>query len=359
MTLSERDSAFLEFVTGKANELLETTGKTPGRDDIARLLIEHLLEVLTLRPDLSDDLRSQVTDRAAERLAAEKTAMTGDTVIDGALQSFDDMLAAGEAANQRLIEAVCSRAHFWNFDDAVADDRIFLPGHAIHALLLFSFQARALMVAKEIKELSKLALYDGAAARIRTLYEIGIISRAIAADRDYSLSERYHASGVYERLRDIRAYNETCAELGFPPPSLDERAECETLIARIEGKFGRDIREPYGWALPIFGSERRRVTFAHLDHRYGGDELRAVYRLLNHSIHAGASVATLGVDFNRKELTPARPIFNHDKSLRALRISSMLLEALNYAIFESLLRPEEWDELSSIALMRECRYKIG
>ncbi|WP_229074218.1 DUF5677 domain-containing protein [Actinoplanes sp. DH11] len=356
--MTETKSVFLEFVTGKVNELLQSTGETPGRDDIARLLIENLLEILTLRRDLRDELQSEVVDRAAERHAAANAAAIGDTATNHALQLFDDLLAAGEGANQRLINAVCSRAQFWDFEEASEGDRIFLPSHIIHALLLFSFQARALMVAKEVAALSKLALYDGAEARIRTLYEIGIISRAIASDADYSLSERYHASGVYERLRDIRAYNETCAEMGFPPPGLDERADCESLVVQIEKKFGREIREPYGWALPIFGAGRRRVTFADLDHRFGGDELRSVYRLLNHSIHAGASVAALGVDFGSKGLTPARPIFHHGKSIRLLRVSSILLEALNYAVFESLLRPEEWDNFSSVALMREFRYKI-
>ncbi|WP_327038521.1 DUF5677 domain-containing protein [Micromonospora maris] len=352
------DSALLRFVTDELNARIRAGEDMPGRDELEDALIDGLGVARELRPDLVADVESGARMRVSSRRQSDKLAARKTKAkIGAALNIYETLLAMSEEANQRILHAVTSREEFWEFDQE--PDRIFMPRHVVKTLLLLSLQARGIIVASEVLQLVKCSMYSGAYARVRTLYEITVIAAALASGGDQDLCDRYHATGILEHLRDLRTKQRSHEFFGWPPPTIEEINECEEWAAKVIAKYGSELRQPHGWAKPLFPAANQRVTFADLDRRFAGQEMRAIYEFMNHHIHAGSLQSTYHVDFEKHHLVSTRNPFSRGRASFALRASGMLLDALNYTVCRELSWDNEvYDELLIIEPIRKCRVKL-
>lgn len=89
--------------------------------------------------------------------------------------------------------------------------------------VLSQLHVRACQVTSEVICLLENGYADGAMARWRTLYEIGVVATLIS-DHDDELAERYLAHEVVEARNSLKLYAQNYAELGYEPPSAAEVA---------------------------------------------------------------------------------------------------------------------------------------
>ncbi len=100
-----------------------------------------------------------------------------------------------------------------------------------HKLYVLSqLHVRACQVTAEILSLLENGYADGAMARWRTLYEIGVVATLIG-DHDDELAERYLAHEFVEAGNSLKLYAQNYEELGYAPPLRPEAAYVEQLCA--------------------------------------------------------------------------------------------------------------------------------
>jgi hypothetical protein len=155
---------------------------------------------------------------------------------------------------------------------------------AIRSILL-RLHTRACQVTAEIITLMENGFADGAMARWRTLYEIGVVATVISDGGD-ELAQRYMAHEAVESKLAFDEYDRCHQALGFKPMSLKERRRVERAFKAAVNAHGPEFGKPYGWAAQHLGL--KRVTFKELEDAADRSEMRSYYKMASYNVHADA-----------------------------------------------------------------------
>lgn len=155
--------------------------------------------------------------------------------------------------------------------------------------VLIRLHARACQVMAEILTLLEAGFADGAMARWRTMYEIGVVA-TIIADHGDELAERYLLHDVAEAKRGMDVYVRSYEALGYAAPSAEEIAEIDAAAASMEARFGAGFGSGYGWAAKLLNN--KNPQFSQLEEAAGKAKMRSHYKLASHNVHAGVKGIT-------------------------------------------------------------------
>lgn len=167
--------------------------------------------------------------------------------------------------------------------------------------VLSQLHVRTCQVTAEILVLLENGYADGAMARWRTLYEIGVVATLIAEHND-RLAERYLAHEVVEARNSLMLYAKNHEELGYAPPSKAEIADIEELCEAAIARYGPEFERNYGWAAQHIA--HKNPTFVELQAAAGRSKMRSHYKLASHNIHAGVK----GITFKHGSLNNPRQL---------------------------------------------------
>lgn len=167
--------------------------------------------------------------------------------------------------------------------------------------VLSQLHIRACQVTAEILTLLESGYADGAMARWRTLYEIGVVATLIEAHND-GLAERYLAHEVIDARKALELYGETHEELGYAPPSPAEVARINRLCEAAIVQFETEFKGNYGWAAKYLGL--KNPTFADLQKAAGRAKMRSHYKMASYNVHADVK----GITFKHGSLRDPRQV---------------------------------------------------
>ena len=153
-----------------------------------------------------------------------------------------------------------------------------------HVLILL--HQRACQTTMEIITLLENGLADGALARWRTLYEIGVVASLIDMHGD-DIAQRYldHDCVAMKRALDNALKHDDPAL----SPSIAKRVQREIIkdFEEVVSKYGTEFRSSYGWASLHIG--RKNLKFQDLEVAAGIDALPPTYKWASFKVHAGVS----------------------------------------------------------------------
>jgi len=198
-----------------------------------------------------------------------------------ALKAFEVMYVACLVAGSDLNQSMSGR-------DSEQGLGAIQSNAKTHALTLI--HARTCMVTSEVFALLRTGHAAGAQARWRTLHELAVVAN-ILGEHPVEISERFLSHRIVDRWKEAVCYQENCEALGQTPFSAEEMAEFEAdydaVILKYEGRF----KDSWGWAGPIFESDKHVPTFDDLERRAGLEHNKPYVKLSHHAIHAGSSGA--------------------------------------------------------------------
>jgi len=148
---------------------------------------------------------------------------------------------------------------------------------------LTRLHARGCLIANEILVLLKSGYADGADARWRTLHEIAVASLFISKHGNET-AERYL---LYSHIESYKAANQhrSCYNGAGEEPVSDERlVQLKRTYDRLCERFGKNFKEPYGWALKALGTNG--TNFGIIERSVELSHLRPYYKLASYNVHA-------------------------------------------------------------------------
>lgn len=151
--------------------------------------------------------------------------------------------------------------------------------------ILVRLHVRACQIGAEIITLMENGFADGAMARWRTLYEIGVVATVISDGGD-ELAQRYTAHEAIESKFALDEYDRCHEALGFKPWPLKERRRTERAFQATLEVYGPEFGRPYGWAAQHIGL--KRVTFKDLEDAAQRSAMRPYYKMASYNVHADA-----------------------------------------------------------------------
>ncbi|HEY1612095.1 MAG TPA: DUF5677 domain-containing protein [Rhizomicrobium sp.] len=167
--------------------------------------------------------------------------------------------------------------------------------------VLFRLHARSCQVAGEIVTLLENGLADGAMARWRTLYEIGVVA-TLLADHGEDIANRYVAHEVVEAKSAMDEYERSQVPLGRPPYAKRERARILNGYAKAIDLYGKEFASTYGWAAHHL--KRKKPIFPDLEAAADRAQMRSYYKMASYNVHASPK----GIFFRHSTLEPTMNI---------------------------------------------------
>jgi hypothetical protein len=152
--------------------------------------------------------------------------------------------------------------------------------------LLVRLHARACQITAEIITLMENGFADGAMARWRTLYEVGVVATVIA-DAGEALARQYIEHEVVESKLAMEEYARCHVGLRFKPFPARERRRVERAFAAAVKAHGADFGRPYGWAAAHL--KKKKVTFRDLEDAAQRSPMRSYYKMASYNVHADTS----------------------------------------------------------------------
>ncbi len=149
--------------------------------------------------------------------------------------------------------------------------------------LLVRLHARACQITAEIITLMGNGFADGAMARWRTLYEVGVLATVIA-DAGEAVARQYIEHEVVESKLAMEEYARCHVGLGFKPIPAREHRRVERAFAAAVKAHGADFGKPYGWAAAHL--KKKKVTFRDLEDAAQRSSMRSYYRMASYNVHA-------------------------------------------------------------------------
>ena len=149
--------------------------------------------------------------------------------------------------------------------------------------LMVRLHARACQITAEIITLMENGFADGAMARWRTLYEVGVVT-AVIAEAGEELAKSYIQHEVIESKFAMDEYARCHVALGYKPFPKRERQRTERAFAAAVRAHGGDFGKPYGWAAVHL--KKKKVTFRDLEHAAQRSAMRSYYKMASYSVHA-------------------------------------------------------------------------
>jgi hypothetical protein len=172
------------------------------------------------------------------------------------------------------------------FNSQLDLDELASTKHQALALL----HARGCMVASEVYALLRTGHGAGAQGRWRTLHEIAVVATTLG-ENPPEISDRYFRHRAIGSWKEACAYQEHCADLGEIPFTPEEMDEMKQLADSARDEFEEGFETDWGWAKPLFRSERHVPKFDQLAKLAGLDHNRPIVNLSQHAIHAGPAGA--------------------------------------------------------------------
>jgi len=150
--------------------------------------------------------------------------------------------------------------------------------------VLARLHTRGCQITAEILTLMENGFADGAMARWRTLYEIGVVASLIS-EHGEELAKRYLDHEAVEAKRALDIYQKYHSELGFDPYDEEEAKEVQRRFEELRDQYGKPFTEQYGWAAEHLGIHGR--SFADLEEKAGKASMRSYYKMASYNVHAG------------------------------------------------------------------------
>ena len=153
-----------------------------------------------------------------------------------------------------------------------------------HVLILLHM--RACQTTMEIISLLEDGLADGAFARWRTLYEIGVVASLIDIHGD-DIAQRYLDHDCVAMKRSLE--NALKHDDANSVPSVSKRIQGETTrdYNEVISKYGPHFNSNYGWASHHLCI--KNPTFQDLEVAAGGNSLPPIYKWASFKVHASVS----------------------------------------------------------------------
>jgi hypothetical protein len=148
------------------------------------------------------------------------------------------------------------------------------PWRKTDALIRLTF--RALAVSREVFSLLQLGYISAARARLRTLLELAATERLLA-NTNVQVSQRFESDHVMEIWRQAKR-GDLATEL-----TNAQQQDLMKRVRSIERRFGAEMRQPRGWAFPLYG---RSPSLNQIVKEYGPSSMSNNYAELSHEIHA-------------------------------------------------------------------------
>jgi hypothetical protein len=168
---------------------------------------------------------------------------------------------------------------------AEEDDLVFEALVALHAL--------ACRTASEVYALLRTGHPFGAMTRWRSLHENAVIAEVLSAN-GRGLAERFLLHQHLQNAKDARTYQEHCEALGYEPLPVEELAEIEQTANDLKARYGKEYKEPYGWAA-ILTKTGRAPSLRDLERMAGLEHLRPFYGWASHAVHPGSKAIQLNI----------------------------------------------------------------
>ncbi len=149
--------------------------------------------------------------------------------------------------------------------------------------LMIRLHARACQIMAEIITLMENGFADGAMARWRTLYEVGVVATVIA-DAGETLAKRYLEHEVVESKSAMDEYARCHAALGYKSIPTRERRRVDRAFASAVKAHGNDFGKSYGWAAAHL--KQKKVTFRDLEDVAQRSGMRSYYKMASYNVHA-------------------------------------------------------------------------
>ena len=254
LTLTEEDVANLEEAikqfAEKISDLISSLCSKSAAD-LLRYLKREWPSQFIYQSSMNADFRERLEDHWGSALHGLRMMRT----ICGEI---------GEEFHKKLVRSKSSR------------DR------ALRSVLIL-LHARSCQIVSELIVLLENGFADGAMARWRTLYEIGVVA-AVIVDGGEQLAQKYLDHDAVESKLALDKYNECCAALGFRPLSKRERQYVDREFQAAITKYGVEFGRPFGWATSHL--REKRVTFADLENAAKQSHMRTYYKMASYNIHA-------------------------------------------------------------------------
>lgn len=149
--------------------------------------------------------------------------------------------------------------------------------------VLVLLHARSCQIVGELIVLLENGFADGAMARWRTLYEIGIVATVIVDGGD-ELAQKYLDYEAVESKSALDKYSECHAALGFRPLPKRERQYVDREFKAAIAKYGAEFGRPFGWAASHLN--KKNVRFPDLESAAKQSHMRTYYKMASYNIHA-------------------------------------------------------------------------
>jgi hypothetical protein len=351
-----RSSTFDDLVQQEISQYMRTHREVPDRNAYVDIVARIIGAETDPAPEFTALIISSANANAVENRGRRRGSVHLEEKATRVLTRYRDFIDVAHEVYRRLVMAFVGWApeHRNSADDDILDEAILKP------LMLLSMYSRGCVIGAEIEMLFQNGFFDGARSRVRTLYETSIICSVLATDTSHDLAGRFYASGMLERRADLQAHRLSHEELGWPLPLEEEFAEVEAQCDLLLSRYGREIRQPFGWARPLFPdrSERHRITFADVEHVAGG-QYRTVYRMLNHSVHSGPSITAAYLYFDPQPSPIEQSYKMTDASLIIGGATAFLLQLHDSVCIEIASTMEAPDEFLTTRALISKKVLVG
>lgn len=257
ISFTDEDSARLHELTNEVIERLPSIVQNTTRHMAARLLRR---------------LKQNWPEQAAYEFA----------VLDG----FRERLEARWGKGFDLLRMLLISCREMGNDSAVRLGKSKSRKPRVLRSVLIRLHARACQITAEIITLIENGFADGAMARWRTLYEVGVVA-TVLADAGEQLAQQYINHAVVESKFAMEEYERSQVSLGYKPVPLRERRRIERAFGAAVKAYGVDFAKPYGWAATYL--KKKRVTFRDLEEAAQRSAMRSHYKMASYGVHADTS----------------------------------------------------------------------
>jgi len=172
------------------------------------------------------------------------------------------------------------------------------PSAAVSQDLLFDtltkLHAKSCLLAREIYCLLVNGFPDGAHARWRALHEL--VATSIFLKRsDSKTVEKFRHHKVVDAYKGARQHSSLKGRLQATPPSEHQISMLQEEYEELIRRYGKNFKNPYGWAEEFLNITNRRATFADIEKAVGLDHWRPYYKLASQNIHATAQTISFSL----------------------------------------------------------------
>lgn len=251
-------------------------------DALANELFARLPEMVD---QISDETSAEISKSLRRRWPAESRSQKRD---ENAFRKRLDQRWGKAFSAFRMLLTMCREVGF-----GIAE-RVHPAETEMLRSVLLRLHARGCQIGCEILTLMENGYADGAMARWRTLYEVGVVA-ALIADWGDKAARAYLDHEIVESKLAMEAYERCAPAIGFEPIDAGERASVMAKYVAMLDRYGKDFGSQYGWA-GLFCANKR-PNFTDLEAFAQTAELRSFYKMASYNVHAGVKgiIFKLGV----------------------------------------------------------------